>query len=426
MRTWKVEIPDTEASDQDTLKTLSYGLLFKHKIKMTATMMTPWTIDGSKDFELGPTGCGCHFMSSWNEDYGVEGKDGARFLTTVWNCEHGLWQVCDESGVPDYTPAPICFVRTPPKRRMPRLASREEAHDWLQCPGSCAQHPLMTAGVLQLVHAGRMGLSWGEIAQQEWDEMLATETEEQRAKRLAADAARAEAQHQACITYSTNKKVTKWCSGGSRKFRVPRVCRYDQLFRENKCARCEKPCADGKCSDERCGEAMAGCWAHDVFMCCNGCPPPVGDVTAEEMKRGCPTCGGATDSCCIYVHADEPQYPMAVAGTLLFDRDANQFYLRGEPRPAPLPRAPERRDERRQHGGHGRPQGGFQRREEHRPHGGGGFQRREEHQPFRSSPLARPAPAAAPAARQPNRAERRAAARAGGAFGALASDSDSE
>jgi hypothetical protein len=141
-------------------------------------------------------------------------------------------------------------------------------------------------------------------------------------------------------------------------------------------------------------------------MCCRGCPPPK-EATVEEMQAGCPTCGGATDSCCIYVHPDEPQWEDCAAGRLLYDRDAQAFYLKGQPRPAPANRFAAMAA-----GGGGRPQerrgGGFQSHSHAgHYHGRPPVHRQEE----RRAPAPRAAPAPAP--RVPaNR----------GAFAALADD----
>lgn len=266
----------------------------------------PWIITSDRDLEAGPCGHGCSAMSMHGE-HEVLGRQ-----MTLWDCPHGKWR-------------PLDFV------------DASLPHDSDFCPGNCQFHPLMNGAVLELAKAMLLGVSWGDIMQEELDARRAAETPAEREARLAQEATERVRFAKSLVDFNTKRKAAKWCKDGARKFRVARPCKYAQLFLENKCAKCNGPCPDEVCPSAACKEVKASCWAHDVFMCCRGCPPPADDEEVD-MRNGCPRCGGATDSCCIYVHPDEPQWADAVAGRLLFDRDAQSFYLRGQPKPAPVNR----------------------------------------------------------------------------------------
>ena len=269
----------------------------------------PWIISSDRELEAGPCGHGCSAMSMHSE-HEVCGR-----TMTLWDCPHGKWRPLD-----------FLDVTLP--------------HDGDFCPGNCQFHPLMNGPVLEMARAMLLGVSWGDLMQEELDARRAAETPEERAARLAQEAAERVRFAKSLVDFNTKRKAAKWCKDGARKFRVARPCKYAQLFLENKCAKCNGPCPDEVCPNAACKEVKASCWAHDVFMCCRGCPPPADSPEGDEvdMRDGCPRCGGATDSCCIYVHPDEPQWADAVAGRLLFDRDAQSFYLRGQPKPAPVNR----------------------------------------------------------------------------------------
>lgn len=354
----------------------------------------PWFIKSAEEFEAGPCGHSCSHMS-WSAEHEFNGK-----FESVWSCSHGIWRPLDE-------------------------VDASAPHSGEDCPGNCLQHPLVVGAIVEMLLAMRLGSSWADIVEEDFAARRAAETPEERAARLAQEAVEEAERAAALVKFSTRRKVDKWCKDGCRKFRVARPCKYAKLFAENKCARCEGPCPGDVCPKPGCGEVKAGCWAHDVFMCCRGCPPPK-EATVEEMQAGCPTCGGATDSCCIYVHPDEPQWEDCVAGRLLFDRDAQAFYLKGQPRPAPLNRFAAMAAG----GGGGRPQ---ERRQEDRrggyqSHGRPPLHRQEEraasHREAGSYDAAgrgdrRPAPAARPAAPAPPRNTVKASR---GAFAALDDD----
>jgi len=144
---------------------------------------------------------------------------------------------------------------------------------------------------------------WGDEMYDAHMEMLRTETPQQRAARLQAEAAADAKSHNGLVKFSVKRKEEKWCSkSGEMKFRVPKPCKYATLFAQRICAgpTCGKHVPEGqtKCS---CGEILAGCWNHDK-----------------------------THSC-IYVHPDEPQWEDACSGALCFDRQQQVFHLKTEP-----------------------------------------------------------------------------------------------
>ena len=145
--------------------------------------------------------------------------------------------------------------------------------------------------------------SWGDEMYDAHMEMLRSETPQQRAARLQAEAAADVKSHNGLVTFSVKRKEEKWCSkSGEMKFRVPKPCKYASLFAQRICAKpgCEKKVPEGqtKCS---CGEILAGCWNHEKTHTC------------------------------IYVHPDEPQWEAACSGALCFDRQQQIFHLRTEP-----------------------------------------------------------------------------------------------
>lgn len=181
-------------------------------------------------------------------------------------------------------------------------------HSAACCPGDCAQHPLLRGIVLQMRHEMiRGGSRWGDEIMKALEQAIANETPEERAARVAKEAAADEKSYNGIVTYSTKKKADKWCTkSGQMKFRVARPCKYASLFEQRICAseKCGKKVPEGKtkCS---CGEILAGCWSHEK-----------------------------TQSC-IYVHPDEEQWEAACNGTLCFDRVQQMFHLKTEPLAAP-------------------------------------------------------------------------------------------
>jgi len=139
---------------------------------------------------------------------------------------------------------------------------------------------------LDLHLAAQNGTLWGDIILAWEDAEIAKKTPEQKAARAAARIAQDHKMVEGVIDYSVAKKAERWTDkSGEMKFRVPRPCRYETLFLEGKEAR--------------------GCWMHE---------------------KGEP---------CIYVHPNQPQWADAMANRLCYDRDAQSFYLKGQPVPQP-------------------------------------------------------------------------------------------
>jgi len=206
---------------------------------------------------------------------------------TTWTCSHGGWVL--------------------PRTRL--LASCCD-HTAEQCPGLCKQHPLTSSEFLCLRNEMDSAIGWGTAICAEWEAAIASETPAQRAVRLAADLAHDVATQGRIEQFSVKKKCEKWTDGGKMKFRVPRCCKYASLFEQHRCAKCECTVPAGQ--DTCCGqngqrhlpEKLAGCWSH-------------------ESTRSC-----------IYIHPDEPQWQAACDGSLCYDRQVQQFYLKGDAAPS--------------------------------------------------------------------------------------------
>ena len=161
-----------------------------------------------------------------------------------------------------------------------------DSHSAHQCTGNCSEHPMLYGQTLALHLAAQNGTLWGDLILSWEDAEIAQETPEQKAARAAARVALDNKMVEGVITYSVAKKAERWTDkSGEMKFRVPRCCRYETLFLEGKEAR--------------------GCWMHE---------------------KGEP---------CIYVHPNQPQWADAMANRLCYDRDAQAFYLKGQPVPLP-------------------------------------------------------------------------------------------
>jgi hypothetical protein len=205
----------------------------------------------------------------------------------VWNCCHGYWIM--------------------PRDR--EMINVQEKHDGKSCLGSCEKHPLVNSYVLQTRALEDQGYSWGDIAEMDLAAVRASETAEQTARRLQADADAEAATNAGIVRYSVNKKADKWMKGGQMKFRVPRCCKYQTLFLARTCAGCGSQVPEGqtKCQAKKgftvCGEELNGCWAHEK------------------------------NQSCIYVHDDEPQWADAMSGMLCYDRERQCFHLRGQEMP---------------------------------------------------------------------------------------------
>ena len=140
------------------------------------------------------------------------------------------------------------------------------------------------------------GVSWGSLAELEVDAALAAETPEQRAARLAAEAKHDADMEKGVVNYSINRKEDKWTKNGTMTFRVPRPCKYADLFAKRICANCNSHVPEGqtRCKSMKgllvCNQEFASCWSH-------------------------------TQGTCIYVHPDEPQWADACSGKLCYERE---------------------------------------------------------------------------------------------------------
>ena len=86
-------------------------------------------------------------------------------------------------------------------------------HSAACCPGDCAQHPLLRGIVLQMRHEMiRGGSRWGDEIMKALEQAIANETPEERAARVAKEAAADEKSYNGIVTYSTKTKADKWCT----------------------------------------------------------------------------------------------------------------------------------------------------------------------------------------------------------------------
>jgi len=140
------------------------------------------------------------------------------------------------------------------------------------------------------------GVTWGGLAVIELNAQLAAETPEERAARLAKEAEHERNREKSLVNYSINRKEDRWTKNGTMTFRVPRPCKYADLFAKRICANCNSHVPEGqtRCVSMKghlvCNQEFAGCWSH-------------------------------TQGTCIYVHPDEPQWEDACSGKLCYERE---------------------------------------------------------------------------------------------------------
>lgn len=238
----------------------------------------------------------------------INGRDwtgvlvGAHDKTCICNgcVSNEIWASCAiECGLPSVNGRKLAYNTALP-------------HQSANCPGNCKTHPLLDAAALEFREQEDCGNLWGDIAERDYIAARAAETPEQKRLREVEEAKEAAASDAAIVRYSVNKKADKWCARGSMKFRVPRPCKYESLFRARICASCESHVPEGQthCTSRKghqvCGEQLAGCWSHSKGQC-------------------------------IYVHPNEPQWADALSGVLCYDRERQIFHLRGD-EPAPVVR----------------------------------------------------------------------------------------
>jgi len=291
----------------------------------TNTTFKSWDPSSDAEYDAGACGKGCHPQACMDEYEGY----------TIWQCQHGDWFFAQEQ-------PQICVT---------------EKHSHMDCPGNCAQHPLMEGSTLEISQrmrsSGPSTTTWGEMMYEEEQAYLAAETAEERAARLRAEAEHERKNKEGVVKYLVHRKEEKWTKGGEMKFRVPRPCKYATLYAQRICSDCGAKVPEGEtvCKAMKghrvCDQEFAGCWNH------------------EQTRT------------CIYVHPDEPQWADACSGALCYDRQAQCFHLRGA-EPAQVNRfQAAARQEQRPHAGHQHSgqqrQGGYQSaggRQQERPNAG--------------------------------------------------------
>lgn len=308
--------------------------IYDERINVTFKSWDPST---GEEWDNGPCGK-CHPQGCLDDFNGY----------TVWQCRHGDW-----------------FVEQDHRQEV----GAGEPHHHTECPGHCAEHPLMDEECLSIARRMRANgpscTTWGDIMWEEEQAMLAAETPAQKASRLAAAEEHERKGKQEIVKYLVHRKEEKWTKGGEMKFRVPRPCKYATLYAARTCSDCGAKVPEGAtvCKAMKghrvCDQEFAGCWNH------------------EQTRT------------CIYVHPDEPQWADACSGALCYDRQAQCFHLRGQ-EPAQSNRfaaaarqegvRPQSREDRPRHsgGGHHAGGGGGGRQERHAGGGGGGG-RQERH-----------------------------------------------
>jgi hypothetical protein len=229
----------------------------------------------------------------------------------VWECCHGTW-IYDTTEFPG-------IAGTPPP--VPVRCGCPCNSDLLYCNTLLFRDPQRYSC-----------LSWGDQAWLEDWMKEAYETAQEKATRLAKQAAADEASKKEILKYSITKKEEKWTKGGQMKFRVPRPCRYSSLFLEHTCAKCESKVPEGQNI----------CTAQIIYVVGqemrNGRMVDTDKLVPKVVKSGGILCKERLAGCwnheathtCIYIHPDEPQWKEACSGDLCYDRDTHKFHKKGE------------------------------------------------------------------------------------------------
>ena len=251
-----------------------------------------WTPKNDIEFDAGACSksCSAALCMGSGGDLCGDGK-----YVVPWDCAHGSWLM------PADAPASWSSI-----------VSHEAVLDWE------ASAPQVVAWLAPLRASG--SLSFGDICFLEDMEFFAAETQQERASRKEAMAARDAADDEAIIRSKVCRKEEKWTKGGQMEFRICAPCKYATLFAERTCARCsskvplgQTTCAaqvvreegmerrrDGRMAGtgilvtrlaragdkgvRDCGEVLAGCWNHEQH------------------------------GTCIYVHPEEKQWDDVIAG----------------------------------------------------------------------------------------------------------------
>ena len=228
----------------------------------------------------------------------------------VWECCHGTW-IYDTTEFPG-------IAGTPPPAPV-------------RCGCPCNSDLLYCNTLLFRDPQRYSCLSWGDQAWLEDWMKEAYETAQEKATRLAKQAAADEASKKEILKHSINKKEEKWTKGGQMKFRVPRPCRYSSLFLEHTCAKCESKVPEGQNI----------CTAQIIYVVGqemrNGRMVDTDKLVPKVVKSGGILCKERLAGCwnheathtCIYIHPDEPQWKEACSGDLCYDRDTHKFHKKG-------------------------------------------------------------------------------------------------
>ena len=246
-----------------------------------------WEPKSEAEFELGACGCGCHPQFAMRAE-GYDLLAGYEdYYLSVWECDHGVWFRHTN---------PSCVAGPPPFSGIPAIEKMRQ------------QRVQETLGISDQV--------WLDILEEE--ERM---TPEMRASLEAALRKRFESDEQKVIAFKVKAIEEKWTKKGRLEFRIGAPCRYSTLLLERKCASCGSqvpegnnrctrmvlripdkdgglksvPCTKWEAGQTECGEALTGCWNHEMH------------------------------GTCIYVHPNERQWADACAKRLPRKLTAQEF-----------------------------------------------------------------------------------------------------
>ena len=291
---------EEDAFARQEVRDLFSGELIAREV---ATEMQTYQVSCWEEMDTNPCGdTRCHMNSNT-----LTFQNGQH----VWECCHGTW-IYDTTEFPG-------IAGTPPPAPV-------------RCGCPCNSDLLYCNTLLFRDPQRYSCLSWGDQAWLEDWMKEAYETAQEKATRLAKQAAADEASKKEILKHSINKKEEKWTKGGQMKFRVPRPCRYSSLFLEHTCAKCESKVPEGQniCTAQIIyvvGQEMRNGRMVDT----DKLVPKVvksGGILCKERLAGC--WNHEAHKTCIYIHPDEPQWADACSGKLCYDRDKQKFHNKGE------------------------------------------------------------------------------------------------
>lgn len=290
---------EEDAFARQEVRDLFSGELIAREV---ATEMQTYQVSCWEEMDTNPCGdTRCHMNSNT-----LTFQNGQH----VWECCHGTW-IYDTTEFPG-------IAGTPPPAPV-------------RCGCPCNSDLLYCNTLLFRDPQRYSCLSWGDQAWLEDWMKEAYETAQEKATRLAKQAAADEASKKEILKYSITKKEEKWTKGGQMKFRVPRPCRYSSLFLEHTCAKCESKVPEGQNI----------CTAQIIYVVGqemrNGRMVDTDKLVPKVVKSGGILCKERLAGCwnheathtCIYIHPDEPQWKEACSGDLCYDRDTHKFHKKG-------------------------------------------------------------------------------------------------